>query len=225
MISSRGVLLWNLPRYSKFIISFILDLSILCYLVYSNYRLEDCLPAIRLYSLSLVAVEFLLKLCPRNSSPDSNTSALGRTKTRNKSSKVADAFLIVVLSLCSICGIHIVTVLYGAYLIENVEETLTFSILLASLALIRPLVTLGPKAFQILLERLNWEEELDLQCIAVFLGAWLGALPIPLDWDTPWQVWPLTCCIGAILGELITSVYLLSGLFVSESGRRKNKAT
>ncbi|XP_066940828.1 uncharacterized protein PIG-F [Macrobrachium rosenbergii] len=245
MIASRGGLSssswWNFPRYSKFVLSLVLDLSVLCFLVYSNYRLGDCLPALRFYSLSVVAVEFLLKVCSTRASSsssssssssaaaaaaaDGGSSSLGRVKTKNKSSKVADGFLIIVLSLCSICAIHIITVLYGAYLIENVEETLTFSILVASLALIRPLITLGPRAFHILLERLNWEEELDLQCIAVFLGAWLGALPIPLDWDTPWQVWPLTCCIGAILGELVTSVYLLTGLFISESGRRKNKAT
>lgn len=202
----------------------------LCYLVLSKYHLELCLPALRIYSLVVIVAEIAaIKCCIplRKTLPESNntTPLLGKGKTKNKSSKIADVFLILLLSLCSICGIHIVTVLYGAYFIENVEETLTFSILVASLALIRPLITLGPKAFQILLERLNWEDEPDLQCVVIFVGAWLGALPIPLDWDTPWQVWPLTCCIGAIFGEVCASVYLLTKLILTESIKQKNKAT
>ena len=27
-------------------------------------------------------------------------------------------------------------------------------------------------------------------------GAWMGAIPIPLDWDRPWQRWPVTCVAG-----------------------------
>lgn len=34
-----------------------------------------------------------------------------------------------------------------------------------------------------------------LGCIA---GLWLGALPIPLDWDAPWQVWPNSLYVAAI---------------------------
>ncbi|EDV22220.1 uncharacterized protein TRIADDRAFT_59237 [Trichoplax adhaerens] len=32
------------------------------------------------------------------------------------------------------------------------------------------------------------------------LGAWLGAFTIPLDWDRPWQVWPIPCSIGTMMG-------------------------
>lgn len=35
------------------------------------------------------------------------------------------------------------------------------------------------------------------------LGAWLGAFPIPLDWDRPWQVWPISCTYGAMAGYLL----------------------
>ncbi|KRX17002.1 Nitrogen permease regulator 2-like protein [Trichinella nelsoni] len=33
-----------------------------------------------------------------------------------------------------------------------------------------------------------------------YLGAYLGAIPIPLDWDRPWQRWPITCVVGALIG-------------------------
>lgn len=28
------------------------------------------------------------------------------------------------------------------------------------------------------------------------VGAWLGAVPIPLDWDRDWQAWPVTIVAG-----------------------------
>ncbi|CAN0484843.1 unnamed protein product, partial [Scytosiphon promiscuus] len=32
------------------------------------------------------------------------------------------------------------------------------------------------------------------------LGAWLGAIPLCLDWEQPWQEWPLPMCAGGLLG-------------------------
>lgn len=42
-----------------------------------------------------------------------------------------------------------------------------------------------------------------IPALATVLGAWIGAIPIPLDWDRPWQVWPISCTYGAIGGYLI----------------------
>ncbi|EPS28114.1 Glycosylphosphatidylinositol anchor biosynthesis protein 11 [Penicillium oxalicum] len=47
------------------------------------------------------------------------------------------------------------------------------------------------------------------------LGAWFGAIPIPLDWDRPWQAFPITIVIGAYIGHalggLISRTSLLYG--------------
>lgn len=43
------------------------------------------------------------------------------------------------------------------------------------------------------------------------VGAWLGAIPIPLDWDRDWQKWPVTIVVGAYLGW---SVFRLLGVYV-----------
>jgi phosphatidylinositol glycan class F len=32
------------------------------------------------------------------------------------------------------------------------------------------------------------------------VGAWLGAVPIPLDWDREWQKWPVTIVAGMYIG-------------------------
>ena len=33
-----------------------------------------------------------------------------------------------------------------------------------------------------------WENSLQITTISSFVGIWLGAFPIPLDWGRPWQV-------------------------------------
>lgn len=35
------------------------------------------------------------------------------------------------------------------------------------------------------------------------LGAWLGAVPIPLDWDREWQKWPVTILCGVYAGYAV----------------------
>lgn len=47
-----------------------------------------------------------------------------------------------------------------------------------------------------------WDTCLQITVACTVVGAWVGAFPIPLDWDRPWQVsrsllmlirWPLGC--------------------------------
>ncbi|PWZ07081.1 Phosphatidylinositol-glycan biosynthesis class F protein [Zea mays] len=39
-------------------------------------------------------------------------------------------------------------------------------------------------------------------CHGAVLGAWLGAWPMPLDWERPWQEWPICVTYGAVAGYL-----------------------
>ncbi|KAJ5526529.1 Glycosylphosphatidylinositol anchor biosynthesis protein 11 [Penicillium frequentans] len=64
------------------------------------------------------------------------------------------------------------------------------------------------------------------------LGAWFGAVPIPLDWDRPWQAFPITILVGAYigyaLGTLLSRTPLLYGKriqFSSESEEEDEKKT
>ncbi|KAJ6846467.1 phosphatidylinositol-glycan biosynthesis class F protein [Iris pallida] len=44
------------------------------------------------------------------------------------------------------------------------------------------------------------------------IGAWLGAWPMPLDWEKPWQEWPICVTYGAIAGYLFglaSSMYIV----------------
>lgn len=66
--------------------------------------------------------------------------------------------------------------------------------------------------------------------LGAIIGAWLGTIPIALDWDRPWQVsfsisswqctsisadakaqaWPLTPAYGAISGYIVASIISLT---------------
>lgn len=64
------------------------------------------------------------------------------------------------------------------------------------------------------------------------LGAWFGAIPIPLDWDRPWQAFPITVLVGAYLGyalgSLVCRTPLLYGKriqFAPKQEKEENKKT
>nr|XP_042906899.1 glycosylphosphatidylinositol anchor biosynthesis protein 11 isoform X1 [Parasteatoda tepidariorum] len=59
------------------------------------------------------------------------------------------------------------------------------------------------------------ENHLQSILIWTIMGAWVGAFPIPLDWDRPWQKWPITCCIGACLGNSV--MHLITGYKLLQS--------
>lgn len=49
-----------------------------------------------------------------------------------------------------------------------------------------------------------------LSQVLLTLGCcWLGVIPIPLDWDRPWQQWPITLLVGAYAGGIVGSVVSL----------------
>lgn len=57
-------------------------------------------------------------------------------------------------------------------------------------------------------------DELFGAALGTMIGAWIGAIPIPLDWDREWQKWPVTMVTGAYLGCVAGKVvggYLLKG--------------
>lgn len=103
---------------------------------------------------------------------------------------------------------HTVVVLYGAPLIESALETFSLAVLLTSLTTLRCLCVLGPnvQAWIRVFSRHGamsvWDTCLQITVACTLVGAWIGAFPIPLDWDRPWQVWPVSCSFGSLFGYL-----------------------
>ncbi|NWJ10613.1 PIGF protein, partial [Crypturellus undulatus] len=103
---------------------------------------------------------------------------------------------------------HAIVVLYGAPLIESVTETFLFAVLLSTFTTLQCLCVLGPniqawiRVFSKNGAMSIWDNNLQITTVCSILGAWFGAFPIPLDWDRPWQVWPISCSLGATFGYL-----------------------
>lgn len=63
------------------------------------------------------------------------------------------------------------------------------------------------------------------------IGAWLGAMPIPLDWDRTWQKWPVSVVAGAAGGFVIgnwigfaaVAARLLFGVGVGQNSKNKTR--
>ncbi|EEB07402.1 pig-F [Schizosaccharomyces japonicus yFS275] len=100
--------------------------------------------------------------------------------------------------------IQLIVVAFGAPLMKNYLKTFLCSVILS-------LLTVFPISFYTRFDFRRWRNVLTLQgqdfcgslvyrAWGVVIGAWLGAIPIPLDWDRPWQAWPITVVTGAFLG-------------------------
>lgn len=106
--------------------------------------------------------------------------------------------------LASVVFIYFVSVTFGASLFENYQQTLFFSFFMGVLC-VAPCIILFEHSdiislFIRLFIKQEFFDESEYRCarISVFsvVGAWFGALVIPLDWDRWWQEWPISCCIG-----------------------------
>ncbi|KAI8963768.1 PIG-F-domain-containing protein [Daldinia sp. FL1419] len=110
-----------------------------------------------------------------------------------------------VLSAIASLALHIILVLFGAPFLTHVENTFLCSTHLSILGLFPLFYTRGVSSR-------DWHEILSASApldeafgglIGACVGAWLGAVPIPLDWDREWQKWPVTIVCGIYAGYLV----------------------
>lgn len=125
-------------------------------------------------------------------------------------------FFALLLSLLSVPVLAGVQVLFGAPVTTHIPQTLLSSSHLALLAVF-PLVYVhgsdGSKWREIV-SAYSPIDEVYGGVVGCFLGAWLGAVPIPLDWDREWQKWPVTIVTGAYAGYTVgklAGAWLLKG--------------
>ncbi|KAF9262789.1 hypothetical protein L218DRAFT_980405 [Marasmius fiardii PR-910] len=123
--------------------------------------------------------------------------------------------------------LHVLLVLLGAPVSTHIPQTYCLALLLSILMFFTPAFVLGLPALssktESLLIRLTWvrlfsefsvrtpvERAMLYPALGSALGCWLGVIPIALDWDRPWQAWPLTPLFGAILGYILSSMAALT---------------
>lgn len=117
-------------------------------------------------------------------------------------------------------------------------ETVSFAALVTILAALPVVIILGPERSNF--SRLLFETSifgggledplgrvLCQNLLGACVGAWAGAWPIPLDWDRPWQAWPITCVLGAVFGYFLAglnSLWFITRLDRASQPSRKNSS-
>ncbi|QRW25893.1 GPI biosynthesis family Pig-F protein [Rhizoctonia solani] len=114
-------------------------------------------------------------------------------------------------------------VLFGAPINSHLTPTAFLAILLSILTVWTPAYTFGvPSLTSQTLKaeerRQKWiglfvefsarspvDRAILFPAVGAILGCWLGVSPMPLDWDRPWQAWPLTSAYMAVIGHLVGS--------------------
>ncbi|KAK0728411.1 GPI biosynthesis protein family Pig-F-domain-containing protein [Lasiosphaeria miniovina] len=115
------------------------------------------------------------------------------------------AFLSLILTALATPFLFAAMVLFGAPLLTHPAHTLLCAAHLAVLALFPLFYVHGVDAAA-------WAAVAACQAplddtfgglVGGLAGAWLGAVPIPLDWDRAWQRWPVTILAGLYAGYLL----------------------
>jgi hypothetical protein len=100
---------------------------------------------------------------------------------------------------------YISAVVLGAPLKEMGERTLAWAWMM-SLLVAGPLAAAAPSLRELKLPPL-WKGPpregtvVRYRALGCCLGAWLGAMVVPLDWGMPFQEWPLPLVVGAVVGH------------------------
>ncbi|KAI0293643.1 GPI biosynthesis protein family Pig-F-domain-containing protein [Multifurca ochricompacta] len=148
-------------------------------------------------------------------------------------------------------ALHGVIILFGAPFIQYVQHTALLALLLALYTTFPPAYVLGPprlglpflsaSASNAIVQNDLWvrifaerntrnppERALLYPTYGAFLGAWCGVIPIGLDWDRPWQAYPLTPAAGASLGYITGALLALGAnllFFFAEADRLDSSGT
>lgn len=145
-----------------------------------------------------------------------------------KQIKIGELFKSLFMLLSSTIVFSIVAILFGAELLDNHKETLMFGSLITVLIIFPSCLHFGVKSILYLLHGVkpndHFSQVLYRNIQFTLFGAWLGAFVLPLDWDRDWQVWPIPCSSGAILGYLISHFVSLVTLFIKLNDKSSVKS-
>eukprot|EP01112_Ceratiomyxa_fruticulosa_P009461 TRINITY_DN2464_c0_g2_i1.p1 TRINITY_DN2464_c0_g2~~TRINITY_DN2464_c0_g2_i1.p1 ORF type:complete len:227 (-),score=28.91 TRINITY_DN2464_c0_g2_i1:156-836(-) len=127
---------------------------------------------------------------------------------------------------------HLSAILYGAPISDKFIATLLWSVLMSSLTILPSSLLLGTRDWNawrsLYFGDLSFHTVIERVCycstIGTIVGTWLGALPIPLDWDRPWQIWPVSCIYGALFGHIGGLVVAASRLVLKSDENLKSKS-
>ncbi|GJP44494.1 hypothetical protein CLOM_g3892 [Closterium sp. NIES-68] len=114
------------------------------------------------------------------------------------------------LSYCGAVAAALIATAFGApSALQSVSVTLHWSSLFSLLIVLPSALLFGANShlWRSVLLRFS-PVSLPEACVVTsahgaVVGAWMGAWPMPLDWEQPWQAWPICSTYGMLLGYLI----------------------
>jgi phosphatidylinositol glycan class F len=119
---------------------------------------------------------------------------------------------------------HLIAILFGAptglFSSPSVQSTIAWETLLWS-SMMSSLVVLGNEALSILKSPTSVSLEQNVHFYVLIVTTWASAFVIPLDWDRPWQVFPICTTYGLMFGEMLGTV--ASGMAYLLKKRKSSK--
>ncbi|CUM62969.1 uncharacterized protein PRCAT00000529001 [Priceomyces carsonii] len=106
--------------------------------------------------------------------------------------------------------VFIALVLFGAPLSSHLQETYLLALHLSNLVFY-PTLVIFKLDYEVFVKMLSLESLFKVilssptlcSSALCLVGTWLAVIPIPLDWDRPWQQWPITLISGAYFGSFV----------------------
>lgn len=164
-----------------------------------------------------------------STSQESSEDATARKLRRKEwdSGRVGAFYHAFLATVVGSVALSIVSVLFGAPVHSHHLHTFALSLLISFLTIFTPAYTLGVPSLksdtESLVRRLTWirlfaeisprspvERAIVYPAVGTFLGTWVGVIPIGLDWERPWQRWPLPTAYGAVSGYIVGSLIALA---------------
>ncbi|KAM3380551.1 phosphatidylinositol-glycan biosynthesis class F protein isoform X1 [Capsicum galapagoense] len=168
--------------------------------IYSLYLITHPSQTLRLISVFLAPVLILLYSHLRfDRNKCSYVKAVGRGLLALPAGAVVNALGATILG--APVGFEYVTVYF--------PKTLHWSLLMSLLTFVPAACVFGSSwsDWHRIFARTKANESTDymisLAAHGAVIGAWFGAWPMPLDWESPWQEWPICVTYGAIAGYLV----------------------
>ncbi|RKF57643.1 Glycosylphosphatidylinositol anchor biosynthesis protein 11 [Erysiphe neolycopersici] len=185
------------------------------YVAQFSYLVVDPLQALLnfLFPLTIIQIAYVAVCLPiAGFSSPSATPSKSRARSVVKSKKPVKSpsqaltvFIALILSGIAVPVLTAIQILLGAPFTSHLPLTILSSTHLSLLSLFPLIYVHGTDSEK-------WKQILSVYCpldevygasIGAFIGGWLGAIPIPLDWDREWQKWPITIVTGIYLGYTI----------------------